>query len=186
MRVVRTEPTPRPPSTRSAPYLCGLGVTLLGTVALVAAATGSLAAVPVVGLVLAVAGTLDAAGSRRARPTGRFLGDALGGLLSVAAGLSILAAPRLGLRAAALVLGAYLIASAVVRGYAAAASRHVVWAFPVVYAAVAGILGLVVLASGNLATPLLLGAVAGLEIGARGIVLMAVALELRRLDRTPA
>jgi uncharacterized membrane protein HdeD (DUF308 family) len=114
MRVVRTEPTPRPPSTRSAPYLCGLAVTLLGTVALVAAATGSIAAVPVVGLVLAVAGVLDAAGSHRARPTGRFLGDSLGGLLSIAAGLALLASPWLGLTASAVLLGLYALSYVVV------------------------------------------------------------------------
>lgn len=186
MRIVRTEPTPPPSSTRSAPYLLGLGVTLLGTVALVAAATGSIAAVPVVGLVLAAAGLLDAAGSRRARPTGRFLGDSLGGLLSIAAGLALLASPWLGLRGAAVLLGLYLLASALLRGFAAVRSRHVAWGFPVVYALVVGLLGLLVLASWDRSSALLLGAVAGMEIGARGVVLMAVSLELRRLDRTPA
>jgi hypothetical protein len=44
----------------------------------------------------------------------------------------------------------------------------------------------VVLGAWERAIPVLLGAVAGMEIGARGVVLMAVSLELRRLDRSPA
>ncbi len=166
--------------------MLGLAVTLLGTFALVAAAAASLAAVPFVGLVLAAAGALDAAGFHRARPTGRFTGDTLGGLLSVGAGLALMLTPWLGLSTAAVVLGGYMVTSAVLRGSAAMGSKHVVWGFPVVYALVAGLLGVVILGSWDRPLPILLGSVAGMEIGARGVVLMAVSLELRRLDRTPA
>jgi uncharacterized membrane protein HdeD (DUF308 family) len=186
MHVVPPEP-PRPvSSTRSAPYLFGLALALLGTFALVAAGTASLAAVPFVGVLLVAAGGLDAAGFRRARPTGSFAGDVLGGLLSVAAGLAVMATPAVGLSAAAVALGTYLVASALLRGTAALRSRHAVWGFPVVYSLVAGLLGLVILGSWDRTLPILLGAVSGMEIGARGVVLMAVSLELRRLDRTPA
>lgn len=185
MRVVRTEPDPPPSSTRSAPYLFGLLVTLLGTFAMVAAATAGLAALPLAGLVLIIAGVLDAAAFRHARPTGTFSGDALGGVLSMAAGVLLLASPWLGLSGATVVLGLYLIASAVVRGTAAFRSRHVVWGFPVVYAAIATLLGLVVLGSYDRSLPILLGTVVGIEVGARGVVLMAVSLELRRVDRVP-
>lgn len=185
MRVVRTEPDPPPPSTRSAPYLFGLVVTLLGTFALVAAATGSLAALPFAGLVLALAGILDAVAFRRARPTGTFSGDTLGGVLSMAAGIALLASPWLGLAGSAVVLGLYLVASAVVRSSAALRSRHAVWGFPMVYAAIAALLGVVVLASYDHSLPILLGAVVGFEVGARGVVLMAVSLEMRRVDRVP-
>lgn len=168
------------------PFTLGVGITLLGLVALLATTATGVASVMVVGALVAAAGVLEVISAFRLRGAGRFLVYFLGGLFSVVVGAILLLRPLVGLAAVALLLAGFFLASGLFRGVTSLMDRYTGWGWDLFYGVVAVFLGASIMAGWPLSSLWIVGVVVGVEIAVRGIAIMAGSLRLRRVLRAGA
>ena len=169
------------------PFVMGTLLVLLGIFAFIAAGITSLATAIMFGILLFVAGILEIVYAFRVRRGGRFTLYFLGGIFSVVVGVLFLVRPLAGLAALSLLLAGYFFATGLFRGITSVMDRYPRWYFDFFYGVVAVLLGVLIVAQWPISSLWIVGALVGAEIASRGIAMMAVALEMRRvLRQTPA
>ena len=162
----------------------GVLVTLLGIAALLAVSATGLFTVILMGLALVAAGALElfhAISGRRGRSQ-RAL-RLVESIFSIVVGALILARPAAGLATISLLLAMFFIANGLFRIIGAVGDRFTGWGVDLLYGLTAVALGFYVAARWPASSLWLLGTIIGIEIVARGLMLLAVGFELRRALR---
>ena len=160
----------------------GVLLTILGIAALLMSAATGVFTVVLMGVALIVAGALELVQAYRRRDHRVLL--LLGGIFSIVAGGLILARPGAGLAGVSLLLAMFFIANGLFRSIGAAIDRYPGWGWDLGYGLLALALGLYVVGSWPWSSVWLLGTIIGAEIMARGLLLVALGFEVRRLLRT--
>ena len=160
----------------------GALVTLLGVAALVSSAATGIFTIIFMGAALVVAGALEIVQSFRRGRSHRAL-FMLGGIFSVVVGALMLARPAAGLATVSLMLAVFFIANGLFRAIGAGADQYPGWGWDLAYGVTAIVLGLFVTARWPGSSLWLLGTLIGIEIVARGLMLVALGFEHRRALR---
>ena len=161
-------------------FAFGLLLMLLGALSLMFAFFSTLAMVTLNGVLLLVAGVAEIGVGMHARSWGRFFFWVVGGLLYIAAGLFCILNPLAASAILTLLIGAGLIAAAVVRAYLGfqlppSPRRSMVW----LGCAVTFLLGLVIVVHWPLSSAYVLGTLLGVDLLFHGAGWVSFALGLR-------
>ncbi len=172
---------------QEATHLIWLGAALLiiGVAALVFPEVSSLAVTFFVGWVLIFAGAVTLVGSFSLMGAGAFFGALLLGLLSVAAGVFIVARPAIGMLAITLALGAlFMIQGAfeLVLSFDLRPARS--WGWMLISALASIVLAVVILAGWPGTSTVALGVIMGVNFISSGIAYLLVGGTVRREIRT--
>ncbi|MBI5548126.1 MAG: DUF308 domain-containing protein [Deltaproteobacteria bacterium] len=168
-----------------APFVLGLVMTLIGFLALGAAAWTSVASIVLFGIFLVATGLFEIGHGVRTYRRGTPLLHVLGGVLSVVVGLLLTSRPLAGLEAASLLLAGYFFANGLFRGITAIADRYPQWGWDLVYGVVAIVLGIIIVSQFPLSAFWVVGTLVGIEIIFRGFALMSGGLAVRHALRHP-
>ena len=163
----------------------GVALLIIGVAALVFPAVSTLAATYFVGWVLVLSGAVTLFGSFSIRGAGPFFGALLLGLLSVAAGVFILARPQIGALAITLSLGAMFMlqgAFELVLAFELRAAQGWQW---MLLSALASILLAIVILAGWPGTSLIaLGTILGVNFISSGLAYLMVGGAVKREAHT--
>lgn len=161
-------------------FVAGLFLCALGILAMLASAATGLLSSFVIGLVLIASGILEGVGSftHREKTGSRVLG-VLSGVLVAVIGVILIARPELGVMAAGLLIATWFVASGLFRSVTSLVDRYPRWGWDFAYGILALILGLILFGRWPLSSFFIVGLLIGLEILARGIVLIATSMAVR-------
>jgi len=165
----------------------GAILNLAGLIALGSVMVATLAAVTIVGAMMILGGVAELAMGFRARDWGHFILWILGGLLYVAAGIFVLVNPLLASVVLTLLLGAGLVAAALVRFYLAfqlppSQPRTLVF----LTALVTGIMGIIIISGWPRDSFWVLGLILAIDLMFHGIGWMIFGFWLRTIHRRAA
>lgn len=162
------------------PFVAGVFTVLVGIFALIAAGVAGLASAYVFGIVLVAGGIAEMVfGIQHRRAVGLAV-PILSGILSIIAGMLLLAHPIAGMAAIALVLALYFLASGLFRGISSVVDRYAYWGWDFVYGVVAILLGLTILSEWPISAMWMIGTLVGVELVFRGFAMMGGSMALRR------
>lgn len=161
----------------------GVLLAILGGLALGATVFTGLVSVFLLGIALLAAGVLEVAQALRERDRPHRGLHLTGGIFSIVAGALLFARPAAGLATISLLLAMYFIANGLFRSIGAIVDRFPGWGWDLAYGVLALALGFLVVRSWPSSSLWLLGTLVGIEILTRGIMLIALGFETRRLLR---
>ncbi len=174
-------------ATWGSSFLAGLLIFALGVFCLIATGVTGFASILLFGGLLLAAGILEIYSAFRERRQGRqFLPHFLVGLLSFVVGGLFLVRPAVGLAAVTLLLAGYFFADGLFRSITSLLDRYEGWAWDFFSGAVSVLLGVIVFSQWPISSLWVVGALVGVQLMMRGVLVMSVSLTLRRAMRTVA
>ncbi len=163
--------------------LLGVGLVVLGTVALGSAVIASLAAAVAIGVLLLLGGVAEAVGAFWCRCWSGFFLELLSGVLSIVVGLLFLRAPVGALAALTLLVACYLMAGGIFKVVAAVAYRFAAWGWSLAGGIIDVILGLMIWQGWPASSLWVIGLFVGINLIFRGFNWIALGLALHSLPR---
>ena len=170
-------------ASKGSSYWFGMGLFVLGIVALVLADVVTVASVIVFGVILVVGGLVESLGHARRQHEGDRFAAFLSGILSIAVGATIIFRPSVGVAGSGLLITGWLFATGLFRGVTALMHRYRHWGMDFLYGLLSILLGLWLMMRLPTSATWLLGTVVAVELMARGIAVMAASRALQRLER---
>lgn len=161
--------------------LLGVGISVLGFIALGSVVVASLATAMVIGVLLMIGGFAEAIGAFWSRAWSGFLMHMLCGVLSIVVGLMFLRAPVDALIVMTLLLACLLMASGFFRIIAALTYRFAGWGWPLAGGVVDLLLGVMILFGLPESAFWVIGLYVGISLLFRGANWIAIGLALRSL-----
>jgi uncharacterized membrane protein HdeD (DUF308 family) len=132
------------------------------------------------GVLMAASGIVEIVyGLRAGREKGVWPLLLLAGLLSLAVGILFLLRPAAGLGALTFLLAGYFIASGLLRAVTSVVDRYHHWGWDFATGVISLLLGGIVIAQWPLSAMWLLGLLVGIEVFVRGLMLVAMGMEMR-------
>jgi uncharacterized membrane protein HdeD (DUF308 family) len=166
-----------------APMLLGAELLITGVLALFARPIAGLAAMVMLGVLLVIAGGAEIVAPFRGARHRRVWLTALAGVLSVAAGVAVIAYPASSLAASTLVLGAFFVVAGLFRIITSVLDRYAHWGWDLAYGVLAASLGAWVLSTWPISSLWVIGTVVGVELIFRGVAWLGIGAAMRRAEK---
>ncbi len=182
-QAVRTE---RRQSFWAMPFVLGLLMAVLGVFAIASAPATGFLSIIVLGALLVVGGVIEVIHALTHREQGNRLLYLLGGILSAAVGVLLIARTGIGLAALTLMLAGYFVVNGLFHAIASIVDRYPRWGWDFVLGLVSILLGFIVFSQWPVSSLWLVGTLVGIELLFRGSALMGTAIALRQLFRKEA
>jgi uncharacterized membrane protein HdeD (DUF308 family) len=164
--------------------LMGLALTLFGVAAIASPAVAGTAVVYVIGGLLLIAGALEIVGALRSEGWSHKVVPLLIGVLTVLAGIGILAHPLFGLAFLALVVAVFFVVTGVWKMYASFSFRPATgWLAMLISGALALVLGALIWLQWPLSGLWAVGVLVGVDLLSTGAALICLSFTIRAANR---
>jgi uncharacterized membrane protein HdeD (DUF308 family) len=163
--------------------LLGVGLVVLGMVALGAVVIASLAAAIAIGVLLLMAGAAEVVGAFWCRGWSGFFLHLLSGVLSIVVGLLFVRAPLNALAALTLLIACFLLVGGIFKIVAAVGYRFAAWGWSLAGGIIDVVLGVLIWMEWPESALWVIGLFVGINLVFRGMNWIALGLALRVLPR---
>lgn len=166
------------------PAVIGITLAVLGVVAMLTAPIAGVATMMVLGVLLAATGIVEIVGAIRGAHQRRFWLTFLGGVLSLAAGVLVIAYPMRSLASTTLMLASFFVVAGLFRVITSMIDRYRDWVWDLGYGVLVALLGTWALSTWPISSLVVIGMLVGAELLVRGGAWLGAAIALRRALRS--